>query len=227
MIISLLVTSPIVKGSRSNHYNCFWHPIAWPDLSNRRWQQFASISSVLEWGCNAHVKTVVLVVHYLLRTRLSLSSSYLFCSWTRFSSPWISWAAVIDQDDPLWTSLELNFFQYHQNLLLKLFFYSPILANNNLLLKIYCENIMVTFLNCHFLFFILFFLSFIHTFFFSLVFSPLHMHTHSYFYPPLFFYFFFLYLIPEPFSLSLQLFLFLLDSKTSSSSICDKKQRKR
>ena len=170
MIISLLVTSPIVKGSRSNHYNCFWHPIAWPDLSNRRWQQFASISSVLEWGCNAHVKTVVLVVHYLLRTRLFLSSSYLFCSWTRFSSPWISWAAVIDQDDPLWTSLELNFFQYHQNLLLKLFFYSPILANNNLLLKIYCENIMVTFLNCHFLFFILFFLSFIHTFFFLLFF---------------------------------------------------------
>ena len=42
---------------------------------------------------------------------------------------------------------------------LKLFFYSPILANNNLLLKIYCENIMVVFLNCLFLFFfILFFL---------------------------------------------------------------------
>ena len=30
---------------------------------------------------------------------------------------------------------------------LKLFFYSSILANNNLLLKIYCENIVVTFLN--------------------------------------------------------------------------------
>ena len=41
---------------------------------------------------------------------------------------------------------------------LKLFFYSPILANNNLLLKIYYENIMVVFLNCLFLFFILFFL---------------------------------------------------------------------
>ena len=66
---------------------------------------------------------------------------------------------------------------------------------------------MVTFLNCHFLFFILFFLSFIHTFFFSLVFSPLHMHTHSYFYPPLFFYFFFLYLILKPLSLSLSLCL--------------------
>ena len=42
---------------------------------------------------------------------------------------------------------------------LKLFFYSPILAYNNLLLKIYCENIVVVFLNYHFLFFILFFLS--------------------------------------------------------------------
>ena len=42
---------------------------------------------------------------------------------------------------------------------LKLFFYSLILANNNLLLKVYCENIVVTFLNCHFLFFILFFRS--------------------------------------------------------------------
>ena len=30
---------------------------------------------------------------------------------------------------------------------LKLFFYSPILANNNLLLKIYYENIVVVFLN--------------------------------------------------------------------------------
>ena len=33
------------------------------------------------------------------------------------------------------------------------------LVNNNLLFKIYCKNIVVTFLNCHFLFFILFFLS--------------------------------------------------------------------
>ena len=30
---------------------------------------------------------------------------------------------------------------------LKLFFYWPILTNNNLLLKIYCENITVAFLN--------------------------------------------------------------------------------
>ena len=40
---------------------------------------------------------------------------------------------------------------------MKLFFYSLILANNNLLLKIYCENLVIAFLNCHFLFFILFF----------------------------------------------------------------------
>ena len=33
------------------------------------------------------------------------------------------------------------------NSLLKLFFYSSILTNNNLLLKIYCENIVVAFLN--------------------------------------------------------------------------------
>ena len=37
------------------------------------------------------------------------------------------------------------------NLPLKLFFYSLILTNNNLLLKIYCENIVVAFLNGHFL----------------------------------------------------------------------------
>ena len=85
MVISLLVTSPTVKGSGNNRYNCFLHRIAWPDLSNRYWQWFISISSIPEWGCNAHVKIVVLVVHCLLRTRLSLISSYLFCSWTRFS----------------------------------------------------------------------------------------------------------------------------------------------
>ena len=57
---------------------------------------------------------------------------------------------------------------------------------------------MVAFLNCHFLFFILFFLSTssIHFFFhfFSLVFSPLHTYTHS----------------------SSLLFLFLLDFKSLS-----------
>ena len=45
------------------------------------------------------------------------------------------------------------------NLPLKLYFYLPILANNNMLLKIYCENIVVEFLNCPFFFS---FLSFYH-----------------------------------------------------------------
>ena len=89
---------------------------------------------------------------------------------------------------------------------LKLFFYSPVLANNNLLLKIYCENIVIAFLNCHFLFFILFFLSissirffFFFSFFFLLFF--LH-HTHI---PTLAPFFFFSYLIPD---LCLSLFFF-------------------
>ena len=52
---------------------------------------------------------------------------------------------------------------------LKLFFNSPILANKNLLLKIYCENIILVFLN----FIFPFFLSIIHMFlfFFPLFFS--------------------------------------------------------
>ena len=61
---------------------------------------------------------------------------------------------------------------------LKLFFYSPILTNNNLLLKIYCENIMVTFLNYNFLFIILFLLSqpsFHPYIFFSFFFSSTHV----------------------------------------------------
>ena len=67
------------------------------------------------------------------------------------------------------------------NPLLKLFFYSLILTNNNLLLKIYCENIVVKFLNYDFLFFILFFFlsfhfhPFIHFFFFFLLVFLLHM----------------------------------------------------
>ena len=44
---------------------------------------------------------------------------------------------------------------------LKLFFYSPILANNNLLLKIYYENIVVVFLNQDF-FYSLYYFSFFH-----------------------------------------------------------------
>ena len=61
---------------------------------------------------------------------------------------------------------------------LKLFFYSSILANNNLLLKIYCENIVVAFLNCIFPFF----LSIIHTFplFFLFLFSWFFSTTHVY-----------------------------------------------
>ena len=64
-------------------------------------------------------------------------------------------------------------------LFLKKYFFSPILANNNLPLKIYCENIVVAFLNFNFLFFILFFpyffiLFFIHIIsFFFLFFPPL------------------------------------------------------
>ena len=49
---------------------------------------------------------------------------------------------------------------FNLNPLLKLFFYSLILSNNNPLLKIYCKYIVVTFLNCNFLFFILFFPSY-------------------------------------------------------------------
>ena len=69
---------------------------------------------------------------------------------------------------------------------LKLFFYSLILTNNNLLFKIYCENIVVVFFNQDFLFFILFFFlsfhfhpRFISFFLFSFsCFSPPHK-THS------------------------------------------------
>ena len=111
---------------------------------------------------------------------------------------------------------------------LKLFFYSPILAYNNLLLKIYCENIVVVFLNYHFLFFILFFLSHhlssIRFFFF---FFCLH-HTCIPFLSSI--YLLFLFLVHSrsflqlslSLSLSLLLFLFLLDSGTLSPSISHK-----
>ena len=46
---------------------------------------------------------------------------------------------------------------------MKLFFYLLILTNNNLLLKIYCENIMIKFINYDFLFFILFFILSFHS----------------------------------------------------------------
>ena len=72
---------------------------------------------------------------------------------------------------------------------LKLFFYLPILTNNNLLLKIYYENIVVAFLNQDFLFFILFFLSFIsfssiRLIFFYSCFSPPHTCPVSYLLSP-------------------------------------------
>ena len=83
---------------------------------------------------------------------------------------------------------------------LKLFLYSLILTNNNLLLEIYCENIVVVFFNQDFLFFILFFFlpfhfhpHFISFFLFSFsCFSPLHK-THS---PPSFYFLFHLKNIP-------------------------------
>ena len=60
---------------------------------------------------------------------------------------------------------------------LKLFFYLPILTNNNLLLKIYYENIVATFFK---IFYPLYYFSclslhFIHTFFFFTCFSPPHV----------------------------------------------------
>ena len=76
---------------------------------------------------------------------------------------------------------------------LELFFCLPILTNNNLLYKIYCENIIIMFLNQNF--FILFFFSFISLssirFFSFLFFFLLYIHVH-YLYPP-FFYFLFLF----------------------------------
>ena len=90
---------------------------------------------------------------------------------------------------------------------LKLFFYSPILTNNNLLLKIYCENIVVVFFNQDFLFFILFFFLSFHfnpytfhfffSFFFFLFFSSTQVSSvHSYLYPPFFYFLFHLKNIP-------------------------------
>ena len=104
------------------------------------------------------------------------------------------------------------------NPLLKLYFYSPILANNNILLKIYCENIMVEFLNYHFFSFLPFYHSYVSfLLFFSLDFSPPHTYSHishplpfCFLYFPLsrtslslsfsislLFFFFFFYLIPK------------------------------
>ena len=79
------------------------------------------------------------------------------------------------------------------NLLLKLFFYSSILINNNILLKIYYENIIVTILKYDILFFILFLFSlfsfhpYVFFFFFSLRYL---LHTHCISIPTPFFSFF-------------------------------------
>ena len=92
---------------------------------------------------------------------------------------------------------------YNVNSPLKLFFYLLILANNNLLLKIYCENIVIAFLNCHFLFFILFFLSFIYTFFSFSFFLFFLLHTR----------------IPTLISIHHSYFPFLLHSRTHSPAL--------
>ena len=65
----------------------------------------------------------------------------------------------------------------------KIIFFSQILTNNNLSLKIYCENIVIAFLNFNFSFFILFFPYFF-TFFSSIFpffffFSPLFFLLHT------------------------------------------------
>ena len=100
------------------------------------------------------------------------------------------------------------------NSLFKLFFYSPISTNNNLSLKIYCENIVVMLLNFDFLFLILFsFLSLvcfssIHFFFFSIfLFFLLHTRTPTpHIYLHSLFDFLFFQLSPEHFSPSPSLF---------------------
>ena len=123
---------------------------------------------------------------------------------------------------------------------LKLYFYSQVLINNNLLLKIYCENIVVAFFNQDFLFFTLFFLSFISfsSIRFISFFLVFLLHTHvqcPISIPPPLLLFSFSPLfknIPASshslFSLSSSLSLSLsLDSRTFTSSLCDKKRKKR
>ena len=109
------------------------------------------------------------------------------------------------------------YISFNLNLPLKLFFYSPILTNNNLLLKIYCKNIVIAFLNCHFLFFLYYFsfLNFIHTGFFSF-FSPHTYPTHISIYSS-FSFSSSLQTLFHSLALSFLLFLFLLDSRTLSS----------
>ena len=66
----------------------------------------------------------------------------------------------------------------NSNPLFKLFFYSPISTNNNLSLKIYCENIMKILYVTQFWFLIpyIIFLSFFFSFLFYCFFSSIHEH---------------------------------------------------
>ena len=106
---------------------------------------------------------------------------------------------------------------------LKLFFYSSILVNNNILLEIYCENIEVAFFNCDF-FYSLYYFSFLSSIrFFLFLFSCFFSSTHVY---PLLslstILIFLFYFIPEHIlQLSFLPFLFLLNSRTFSRSLCD------
>ena len=84
----------------------------------------------------------------------------------------------------------MYYYNYFFQFLNKLFFFSPILTNNNIPLKIYCENIVKIFLNFNFLFFILCFPYFILFFYpYFLLFFPFFSHPHTY--PSFFFFIFF------------------------------------
>ena len=59
--------------------------------------------------CDAHVKTVVLIVQSAQDEIISnLVLPVLLMD--EISLSWLSRAVVVDQDDPLWTSLELELF---------------------------------------------------------------------------------------------------------------------
>ena len=66
-----------------------------------------------------YVETVMLTVQFaqdeiLLRTRLSLISSYLFCSWTRFPCPDFHRLLSLIRTTHYGRVWSWNFFQYHQ-----------------------------------------------------------------------------------------------------------------
>ena len=116
----------------------------------------------------------------------------------------------------------------NSNPLFKLFFYSPISTNNNLSLKIYCENIMKILYVTQFWFLIpyIIFLSFFFLFFF-LVFSPPHTNTYPQYLSSLFvwlFVFLVIYRTFLPFSLSLSLSLTHTHTHTNFSPSISHKQ---